>query len=306
MEYLSSKSIVAIDLGSNSLRMILVDRMSGRTQKEFEKTVGTADQLEESGMISGGALERICDALKEGFARFQTDRSPCVAVTTAAMRRAKNSEVILSQIEDRTGVRFSIIDGEEEARLTLLAIQNALVRHDIQGEKSVILDIGGGSCELVVVDGLDSYLQSFPYGIVTLTQSSNKKYAFDQFREAVSDFVSLHRDTIGQAIFVATAGTPTTVCAVKLGLSYATYDKNKINAQIVSLEDLLEVQKTLRSLSREALVEKVGNGRGEYIDTGVEIFKMFYELLDKEAGIVFDDGLREGVVLDFLSKHPLR
>jgi exopolyphosphatase/guanosine-5'-triphosphate,3'-diphosphate pyrophosphatase len=81
-------------------------------------------------------------------------------------------------------------------------------------------------------------------------------------------------------------------------MSYASYNKHIINGTQVGLEDALKVQEYLLSLDEKELEIKVGTGRTSYIDTGIEIFKLFYNVLEKKESIVFDDGLREGVAIN--------
>lgn len=73
-----------------------------------------------------------------------------VCVTTAAMRKASNSKEVLEFFKNETGINFEIIDGDEEARLTLLAVKYALKREKINSDNFILLDIGGGSTEIIV------------------------------------------------------------------------------------------------------------------------------------------------------------
>lgn len=287
--------IVSIDLGSNSLRVLQMKCDDFTTINEYEKTVGTADGLKATGSISNEAINRIIKALQEAKEKINFDSTKAVAVTTQAMRIASNNQEVLAQIENETGIRFSIIDGEREANLTLLAIRYALKRHNIDDGKFVALDIGGGSTELIVVDdGIK--VKSFPYGIVTLAQSSDRDNELNILKNLVQEY--LLKNNLQDYIFVSTAGTPTTIAAMMHNMTYLTYDKHKVNGTKVSLEDVFQVQKYLLSLSESELEIKVGTGRTAYINTGIEIFKLFYDVLEKDESIVFDDGLREGIAID--------
>jgi exopolyphosphatase/guanosine-5'-triphosphate,3'-diphosphate pyrophosphatase len=89
-------------------------------------------------------------------------------------------------------------------------------------------------------------------------------------------------------------------------MDYNSYDKNKVNGTKLYLQDVCKIQKDFYLMSSEELIKKVGNGRTSYINTGVEIFKLFFEILNKEYSIVFDDGLREGVAIEFcLQNYPV-
>lgn len=292
--------VTAIDLGSNSFRVLQYDCKKDLFVGEFDKTVGTADGLKQSGIISKEAQERIINAINEAKKKLIFDPSKVIAVTTQAMRAANNSEKVIENIYNETGVRFTIIDGKKEANLTLLAIKQALKRENIENEKFVALDIGGGSTELIIVDSAVE-VESFPYGIVTLSQSDKRDEELAHLKNLVEKQIKLK--DLKEYTFIATAGTPTTIAAVMHGLNYQTYDKQIVNGTKVSIDDAINVQSELLALDEKALEEKVGMGRSHYIDTGIEIFKLFYTTLQKEESIVFDDGLREGVAINYCLEH---
>lgn len=289
--------ITAIDLGSNSFRVLKYDFTHNSVLGEYEQTVGTADGLSKSGDISQEALKRIIDAVEKSIEVVNYDPKRAVAVTTQALRIANNSKHILKEIKDATGVNFEIIDGQKEAELTLLAMQYALKRENIKDDDFILLDIGGGSTELIFYKDHSSFIKSFPYGIVTLTQSNNKVDDLKKFENMIVGFIDKLNIELTKSIFVSTAGTPTTIAALKHGLNYTTYDKAIVNGTRLSLKDIDIIQKRMKNMSKELLIEKVGTGREDYINTGVEIFKFFYKVLNKDISIVFDDGLREGVAI---------
>jgi len=287
---------VSIDLGSNSFRVLKYNCKTNKSISEFEKTVGTADGMSKTGDITNEALSRIITAIKESILKIDYNPTQAIAVTTQALRVAKNSTEILKTIKEQTGVDFNIIDGVKEAKLTLLSMQYALKRENQKSDDFVLLDIGGGSTELIIYQNETSTIKSFPYGIVTLSQSKNKKQDFVKFQEMAKEFI---KDTnLANSMFISTAGTPTTVAALKHGLDYNTYDKFVVNGTILYLDELQNIQKELQELPKEKLIDKVGTRREDFIDTGIQIYKLFYKILDKDNSIVFDDGLREGVAIE--------
>jgi exopolyphosphatase/guanosine-5'-triphosphate,3'-diphosphate pyrophosphatase len=289
--------ITAIDLGSNSMRMLMMDCKTLDTLGEFEKTVGTADGLGETGNITDEAQNRIISALNEGIEKLKFDPTSAVAVTTQAMRIAKNQKEVLENIQKNTGVMFHVIDGEKEASLTLLAIEYALKRHNLPSKKFIALDIGGGSTELIIVDN-NTRVKSFPYGIVVLAQSNDRNIGLNSLKNEMIQYLNEIDIDLSSYSFVATAGTPTTIAAMMHKQTFATYNKHIVNGTEVSLINIDEVQNYLNSLNQEELEIKVGTGRTHFIDTGIEIFKLVYTILGKNSSVVFDDGLREGVAID--------
>ena len=298
--------ITSIDLGSNSFRVLKYDCISKKSLGEFETTVGTADGLSQNGDISNEALNRIVDAIKKSIEIVDYIPSKAIAVTTQALRVANNSKEILKSIVQQTGVEFKIIDGDTEAKLTLLAMQHALKRESLKDDDFVLLDIGGGSTELIFYQNGLSTIKSFPYGIVTLSQSTNQKEDFIKFENEVLEFIKISSIDISNSIFLSTAGTPTTVAALKQGLNYETYDKTIVNGTTLSLDEVKNIQKKLNSFSKNELIKEVGTGREDYINTGMLIYQLFFKTLNKNISIVFDDGLREGVALDCCIKKQAK
>ncbi len=296
------KELITIDLGSNSFRVLKFDCLNFKIVDEFHQVVGLADGLVNSGMISFEAQNRVIEALKSSSEKLKFDPKDAVCVTTAAMRKANNSNEVLKFLEKNSGAKFRIIDAEEEARLTLLAIKYALERENLKSEKFMVLDIGGGSTELTVSLEDKSFTRSFDFGIVTMTQKSLKNGGLfqdlDKRKEEVKEFLNTLDFDIKDFPFVATAGTPTTLAAVKIGMDYFNYDKDKINGMVLEYLDLENGLNILKNKTIEETTRLVGKGRVEFMEVGTYIYKMFFDVLGKNTSIVLDDGLREGVAID--------
>ena len=299
--------VITIDLGSNSFRVLKYDCLNFKIIDEYHQVTGLADGLINTGQISFEALNRVVEALGIAKKKLNFDLKDAVCVTTAAMRKAKNSQEALDFIEKNSGAKFNIIDANEEARLTLLAIKYALKREKIDTQNFILLDIGGGSTELIVNFEDNFYIKSFDFGIVTMTQKSLKDGKLFEDLEnheiEIKKFLSTLNFSIKDFPFIATAGTPTTIAAIKLGFSYFNYDKNRVNGTMLDIEDLEDSLKLLKQKTLQELIEMVGKGRIEYLEIGTFIYRLFFNALEKNKSIVFDDGLREGVAINYaLSK----
>ncbi|MDN5106772.1 exopolyphosphatase [Aliarcobacter butzleri] len=295
--------IVTIDLGSNSFRVLKYDYKNHKIISEFNEVVGMADGLVETLKISKDAMIRVINAINKASQDLNFDPKDAVCVTTAAMRKALNNKEVLSFFEEKTGAKFSIIDANEEARLTLLAVKYALKREKINSENFVLLDIGGGSTEIVVNTAQNYEAKSFDFGIVTMTQKSIKKEDLekdlDDRKIQIKEFLTSLKIDLKDYSFVATAGTPTTIAAIKLGQDYFSYDRNIVNGTKVNLNDLEDSLKIFKSHSKDELTKLVGQGRVEFMEVGTYIYKMVFEVLQKDESIVLDDGLREGVAINY-------
>lgn len=298
-----NQEIVTIDLGSNSFRVLKYDCLNHKIISEYNEVVGMADGLVDTGLISKEAVQRVIAAISHSIEVINYNPQDAICVTTAAMRKASNNKEILKYLRLEAKTNFSIIDGTEEARLTLLAVKYALKREKINSNNFVLLDIGGGSTE-IIINTKDSYkAHSFDFGIVTLTQKflnhndlkndlENKKLEIKLFLDSLNiDFKDYS--------FVATAGTPTTIAAIKLGQDFFSYDRNIVNGTIVNLEDMTNCLNIFENSSKEEVLKLVGRGRVDFIEVGIYIYKMIFEVLEKNESIVLDDGLREGVAINY-------
>jgi len=298
--------MIAIDLGSNTLRVLQLDCKSGRHIAEYEKIVKTADGLAEHGFVNDDAIARVISAIKEAQDQIDFTADTLKAVTTEAVRRAKNSDDVLLQIREETGVAFEIISGEEEARLTLSAVKHRLVKLQYASDTFVLVDIGGGSTELIFHYANETISKSFPVGIVTIAESYE---TLDHIRKALPKEMleiqmfcaEVYATKEKVNAFVATAGTPTTVAAMKLGQTYATYDASKINGTSLEINELDFYLKKLLSLPFEEREIAVGTGRSDLIAAGILIYRQLYSILEFDTCVVIDDGLREGVALELCS-----
>lgn len=295
--------ITAIDLGSNSFRVLIYDYLNHKTINEYHEVVGTADGLVDTGLISSEAIQRVINAIHKSITLLSYDPKSAIGVTTAAMRMAKNSNRALSQIYEKTGVKLNVIDGEEEARLTLLAVRVALKREKIESNKFILLDIGGGSTELIVNQDNKYSSKSFDFGIVTMGQQHKcmDKIENDlkKKKKEINHYINALNIDLNEFIFVATAGTPTTVAAIKLGQNFLNYDKSIVNGTKVKLEDLMYCLEIFESYTTTQVNELIGVNKRDLIEVGILIYKAIFEVLNKNESIVLDDGLREGVAINY-------
>ncbi len=296
--------MIAIDLGSNTFRCIAYDCATQTWGREFERIVRTADGMHESDVISDAAVDRIVAAAKEAAALFDFASQTVVAVTTAAMRMASNADAALERIAREGGVRFRIIDDATEAAFTSMAVRNRLERLELPSDDFVLIDIGGGSTEVIFQRGGAYESRSFPVGIVTVAQRCAGPDAVRELLgselEPVRDYVRHYYAAQGRPeCFVATAGTPTTIAAFLQGMTYDTYDARKINGTRLSLRQCGEALEALMALEDAERALYVGVGKETLIVTGVVIVEAFYELLEFEEAVIVDDGLREGVALAY-------
>ncbi len=142
----------ALDLGTNSCRMLIARPKDGEFEvvDAFSKAVFLGRGLESSGRLSQDAVRRTLDALKICRSKIKKNRvESSRLVTTAACRQARNAGWFLQLVRKETGLDLEIIAPEEEARLAVIGCAPHV---SANSEQLLIVDIGGGSTELVRID----------------------------------------------------------------------------------------------------------------------------------------------------------
>ncbi len=297
------KNIIAIDLGSNSLRVLKMNCETKQSLGAFHKTVKTADGLAKTGKINDDAIARVVKALNEAKEELDFSDASVKAVTTEAIRQASNGLEALISIRKETGVAFEVIDGEAEAKYALRAVQNRLEILEKTPKSFMMVDIGGGSTEMLFYYGEKYFSKSFKIGIVTITQKFNN---LDEIAKNIprlmGEMKSYYDEVTAEhgavELFIATAGTPTTIAALKQGMDYLTYDGEKIHGTMLTKNDLEEKLNALKAMSTEEKIKAVGVGRDDLIASGVLIYDELYNISGFTESMVIDDGIREGVAFD--------
>jgi exopolyphosphatase / guanosine-5'-triphosphate,3'-diphosphate pyrophosphatase len=285
--------MIAIDLGSNTLRFIEFD--GERWGNSFEKIVRTAEDLDQTHRIGEKAIQRIVNAIDEAKKCLDFSQ-PIRAYTTAAMRLATNADEALATIARLSAITFEIIDGEKEAMLTLEAVRYRLSKLGMEPLSFLLADIGGGSTELTQCDRDQTETVSLNYGIVTLAEggAGRLEEKLHTFKNEVRKSIDHRSETL-----LLTAGTPTTISAYLCGMEYATYDPQKINGYTLRLDDCYRVYDELSMMSESQRSRYVGVGRENLIVAGIMMVTAIYEAFGYEEAIIIDDGLREGIALEY-------
>lgn len=160
-------SVGLIDVGSNTIRLSVYALDGERFTRLFGKKVvaGLASYVDDAGRLSDEGVDRACEALSylQGIA-CNLNLEETLAFATASLRNVENSAQALSAIEQRTGMTIDLVSGEEEALLGYSSF-----RHDCPAADGALVDIGGGSCEVVRFEaGEASFARSLPVGSLKL------------------------------------------------------------------------------------------------------------------------------------------
>jgi exopolyphosphatase/guanosine-5'-triphosphate,3'-diphosphate pyrophosphatase len=306
------RKLAAVDVGTNTIRMIVavVDDAHNLAVVDSGREMARLGQgLVHTGRLSEAAMARASVTLAR-FARAIREHAPdgLTAVATSAVREASNGPEFVARIQAETGLEVAVIDGEEEARLTCLGASAALAG---PAGDLLVVDIGGGSTEFVLVQGGRTTARvSVGMGVVTLTEQfldgdppkPPELYELDECLRERMRQVREGLGEVGAVRLVATAGTPTTLAAVDLEM--AQYDPSRINNHALTLARVEELYDRLVNLPAALRREVTGvePGREELIVAGCAILLRVMHDYQFGSVTVCDWGLREGMLIDLFDR----
>jgi exopolyphosphatase/guanosine-5'-triphosphate,3'-diphosphate pyrophosphatase len=253
--------VAVVDIGTNSTRLLIAEVEDGRVTAELvrESRVTRLGQgVDATGRLADEAMERVFAVLAD-YRRLidEYGADDTVAVLTSAVRDAANGAQFTQAVRERYGLDARTIPGETEAQLTFLGATSERDHTSDAGE-IVVIDIGGGSTELVVGDGGDvSFFVSLQAGVVRQTErhihhDPPLSEELDALAAEVAQIIAEHvpaavRERVSAA--VAVAGTATSAAAIDLGLE--PYDPSKVHGHQLSIERLDAELEHLASIPNE-------------------------------------------------------
>jgi len=228
----------------------------------------------------------------------KTEIMPLGGVATAAVRAAGDGADFIAEIEQELGLRIEIIDGDREASLTWRGVTNLLPQLPTP---SVIMDVGGGSTEVITCRDQPPKLFSLPFGSVTLTE----KYltADPPSEESLKRLAAVVEKAIAPlvcpaAALVGVGGTATTLTALAQGME--EYLPKQVHNAKLPYDHLLRLT---RLLSRMPVAERelfplLGPGRSDIIVAGAIVLQTALRLFQQQEVIISDNGILLGYILE--------
>jgi len=313
--------LAAIDMGTNSIHMVVVrvdTSLSAFTIIARQKdTVRLGDRDPKTGNLTAAAMERSLAALqrcKDLAESFQAQQ--ILVVATSATREAPNGKEFLDTIYRQLGLIVNLISGQEEARRIYLGVLSSM---DFQNQPHSIIDIGGGSTELILGDSYETrFLSSTKIGAVRLTQKfistdpiSNKE--FNYLRAYVKGMLERPVEELQanlrpgeQFRLVGTSGTIETLASIH-ALDTLNEEPNPLNGYTISYKDLKEMVKHFAAMnySQRYGVPGMSDRRAEIILAGAVILQEAMSMLDCKEIIICQRSLREGMIVDWMLNRGL-
>jgi exopolyphosphatase/guanosine-5'-triphosphate,3'-diphosphate pyrophosphatase len=298
------------DIGTNSTRLLVADVSDDGHLTERERRTRVTrlgDRLDQTGVLSDEAMARVLATLADYRTVIEREGvERAVAVLTSAVRDAANGEDFLARVRAQSdGLDARVIGGEEEARLTFRGATSERAADD--ATPTLVIDVGGGSTELVVGSGDEvSFHASTQTGVVRHTERhlASDPPTRSELRALADDV----RETYAQAVpgtvrrtpraAVAVAGTATSLGAIDLDLEH--YSAALVHGHAVPLSACRDILERLAALPEAERREVRGlhPDRAPTIVAGVVMVVEALELFDLDAIVVSDHDILRGAALE--------
>jgi exopolyphosphatase/guanosine-5'-triphosphate,3'-diphosphate pyrophosphatase len=253
--------VAAIDIGTNSTNLLIVDPQGNEIVREVNVTrLGKGVAV--SGTLDDQAIAATVQQLAIYASLLKQHNVEAFRVTaTEACRRASNANTFLDQAETTLGKRPEIITGAEEGQL---AFRGALSKLDPHNGITIVVDIGGGSTEVMIGQGNSlQHTSSFPVGAVVLTETELHRdpprpeeltNAIGLVTDFMDDLVREQPQVLDATRVVGVAGTIVTIAAVELGI--ARFDPVALHGMTLTRDAAEDV---FRTLATESLTDRKSN-----------------------------------------------
>jgi exopolyphosphatase/guanosine-5'-triphosphate,3'-diphosphate pyrophosphatase len=236
--------VAAVDIGSNSTRLLIAEGEDELARESIVTRLG--EGVDSSGRLGDAPQQRVLDVLRDFRAKIEAHGGEqAMAVLTSAVRDAANGEAFSERVRDALGFEARILSGDEEARLTYAG---ATAGRD--GE-FLVIDIGGGSTELVLGSGFHASTQ-----IGVVRHSERHLHSDPPTQDELDDLARDVRTTLEthvpvrvrerEVAAIAVAGTPTQSAAIALALEH--YDPARVEGHVLTAPRLRELLDRLAAL----------------------------------------------------------
>jgi len=298
----SCKRLASIDIGTNTI-LLLIAEVGGEKIKplfEMETVARLGEGVQKSGILTDEAMRRGIETLSRYVERCQAmSVQKLFAVGTSALREAKNSGEFLRLVKEKMNLSVEVISGEEEARLSYLAVSKDLSEAN---EPILVVDVGGGSTEFILGRGNQiNQWTSLPLGSVRFTEQfihsdPVRKEEWNTMEKKIRELLASIRHPHEPLSMVAVGGTATTLASVEQGLE--EFIPQKIHHFVLRREALKNQLLLYRSKTIEERKKIPGlpAARADVILAGGAILYLTMEELNSPSVSISCHGVRYGLL----------
>ncbi|NJL88719.1 MAG: Ppx/GppA family phosphatase [Coleofasciculaceae cyanobacterium SM2_1_6] len=317
----ADRILAAIDIGTNSIHMVIV-----RVQPQLptftiiareRDTVRLGDRCFQTGNLKPELMERALASLsrcQQLAASYNADH--IIAVATSAVREASNGRAFIQQIQQELNLSVDLISGQEEARRIYLGVLSGM---ELNNRPHIIIDIGGGSTELILGDNHEPrFLSSTKVGAVRLSAEyvttdpiSDQEYAYlhAYIQGMLERPVDELKAFLGKGELVQLLGTSGTI--ETLANIHARENLGVVPSPLTGYQltrpDVADLLQRFRTLDHQQRCEIPGlsTQRAEIILAGTMILHTVMVMLDLDSLVIGERALREGIIVDWMLAHGL-
>ena len=301
--------VASIDIGSNTVRLMIAEKSAdGVLSLIMRKRVITrlAKGLDSSGTLDQGRVEHTLETLVAYAEHIRAESVPNVLLAgTSAIREAQGAPTFMARARELTGYTIRVLSTRDEARISGKGVLYSFP--DVS--EALIVDIGGGSTEGILVSGGDGVAgTSIPVGVVKLVERHlhNNPPTVEEMTSLKDHCASAAGRMIAELgampgtglKFIGTAGTPTTVAAIDLSLK--EYDRSRVTGHETGIGTMRTLLETLAAMPSKARLDVVGmeKGREDLIIPGLTLTIEIMESVGAMTMTACDTGLLEGLCLE--------
>ncbi|WP_101913182.1 Ppx/GppA phosphatase family protein [Megasphaera vaginalis (ex Bordigoni et al. 2020)] len=298
------EKIAIIDLGSNSIRFVVIEIKDNRSYSllyQEKESIRLGHGLMQTGELSNAGMDRAMTCLavyRHLISVMEIDTT--IAVATAAVRSAKNGEAFLQRVRTQTGIEMKIISGEREAYLGYLGVINTIDIKDC-----ILFDFGGASVEFTLVrNGKQEHSLSVPIGAVTLTEKFGLQGTVSG--EMLEKCLTCIRKKLSDIPWLAHARLPlvgvggTARAIAKMDQRTTNYELPTLHNYVVGKDnfDAIYALVTERTYVNRKKIPGLSSERADLIVAGVAAISAIFTLTESDRLIVSGCGLREGLFFE--------
>jgi exopolyphosphatase / guanosine-5'-triphosphate,3'-diphosphate pyrophosphatase len=298
--------VAVVDMGTNSTRLLVADVADGRVDGiERRSTVTRLGRgVDTTRQLATEAIDDVANAVGEYISIYEPLSPDGLAVlATSAVRDAGNADAFIAELRERFALDARILTGEEEARLTYLGA----VAGRPAADGTLVIDIGGGSTEIVVGSGHEvTFHTSLQVGTVRHTERHirNDPPTAPELEALAEDVRKLIFAELAAADFfdiragIAVAGTPTSLAAIEQELD--PYDPEQVHGYVLTLDSVQRMYSMLSGKSLEERLEVTGlhPGRAPTIVAGVVILIQAMRAFGLQRIEVSEHDILDGAALE--------
>lgn len=305
--------LAGIDIGSNSIRLMIAevteDHANYRVLDDHKETTRLAHGLSNSNKLTPEAMAHSLDALRRMKALVDGHKVDHLeAIATSAVREASNGQEFTQLVQAHLGLNIEVISPEQEGKLSFLSAQR---RFDLHDQQVLLLDLGGGSGELIfAANGVVEEIHSLPIGSVRMTEAciENDPPRKSDIKAIRKRLKKLLAEKMPVAAFhphfmIGAGGTFTALANISVRMR--NLDRRGVGGYEMTRSDVRHVLDHLcfLPLAARRTVPGLNPDRADIIIAGIAVIERIMKWMQVNRLVIHDQGVRDGLLLRMIERY---